>query len=380
MAWNTPGSSPPGSSGPGNNEPGPGGRRPQRPRRVGGALDDVLDGLRNLFGGGGGSMWRWVAIAVGLWLVFSTFVLVTEQERGVVLRFGRFDRVMQPGPHFKAPWPIETVTKVNAEQSNAYSDNVPVFTRDGNMVNVEINVQYRIGDPQRYLFGSRDAASVLEQAAQSAVREQVGRSDLDTVLNARTELTVNVRDHLQKALQAYRTGLVVTEFNLPNARPPDEVKDAFDEVQRARADKNTAINQAQAYAKRIVPEARGSAAGTRTTAEGYKAAVVARAEGDAQRFSLLVDQYKSAPDVTRKRLWLETVQQVLAENRTIVGGDSRQLIYVPMGDGGRGAQAASNAPVIATPELVAPEPGSTAGESGRPPRATTRPGREDEGR
>ena len=139
MAWNTPG-----SSGPGSNPSGPDGRRPQRPRKPGGGLDTFLDAFRGLFGGGGGgTVWRWVAVAFGLWLVFTTFVLVTEQERGVVLRFGQFARVMQPGPHFKAPWPIETVTKVNATQSNAYSETVPVFTRDNNMVNVEINVPPR---------------------------------------------------------------------------------------------------------------------------------------------------------------------------------------------------------------------------------------------
>jgi membrane protease subunit HflK len=237
-------------------------------------------------------------------------------------------------------------------------------------------VQYRIGDPQLYLFGSRDAASVLQQAAQSTVREQVGRSDLDTVLNARSELTVTVREHLQKALQDYRTGLVVTEFNLPNARPPDEVKDAFDEVQRARADKNTSINQAQAYAKKIVPEARGEAARTRTVSEGYRTASIARASGDAQRFSLLVDQYKTAPDVTRKRLWLETVQDVLAENHKIIGGDSRQLIYVPMA--GKGGSQAANAPLL-TPDVLSPTVTAEPANDTRPSR-TSRPSRDEDRR
>ena len=372
MAWNTPG-----SSGPGNSGNNPDGRRPQRPRKSGGIIDTLADTARDLFGGGGSAIWRWIAVVFGLWLVFSTFVLVTEQERGVVLRFGKFARIMDPGPHFKAPWPIETVEKVNATQSNAYSENVPVFTRDGNLVNVEINVQYRIGDPYLYKFGTRDADETLKEAAQSAVREQVGRSDLDTVLNARGELTVAVRDHLQKALQTYGTGLVLTELNLPNARPPDEVRDAFDEVQRARAEKNTAINEAQAYAKRIVPEARGDAARTRTVAEGYKTAIIARAQGDATRFSLLVDQYKSAPDVTRKRLWLETVQGVLSENRKIVGGDSRQLIYVPMEDK-RAAQTSANAPLL-TPEVLSPSVNAEATEPGRPSR-TPRPSREEDRR
>ncbi|HEY0502804.1 MAG TPA: FtsH protease activity modulator HflK [Lysobacter sp.] len=366
MAWNTPGS---------DNSGGSNGRPPRQRRPDGRGLDALLDPLRGLFGGGGGgSILRWVAIVVGLWLVFNCFVLVTEQERGVVLRFGQFSRVLQPGPHFKAPWPIERVTKVNATQSNAYSDTVPVFTRDANMVNVEINVQYRIGDPQMYLFGSRDADRVLKEAAQSAVREQVGRSDLDTVLNARSELTTTVRQRLQSSLQAYRTGLIVTELNLPNARPPDEVKDAFDEVQRAASDKTTAINQAQAYAKQVVPEARGEAARVRAEAEGYKTAAVARAEGDSARFSLLVDQYKGAPDVTRKRLWLDTVQEVLAENRSIVGGDSRQILYVPTGE--RRPTTTTGASPLLTPDLLTPmttEPADTA----RPTRPSRPTGREE---
>ena len=368
MAWNTPGS---------DNSGGSNGRSPRR-RPGGGGLDALLDPLRGLFGGGGGgggNILRWVGIVFGLWLVFNCFVLVTEQERGVVLRFGQFSRVLEPGPHFKAPWPIERVTKVNATQSNAFSDTVPVFTRDANMVNVEINVQYRIGDPQTYLFGSRDADRVLKEAAQSAVREQVGRSDLDTVLNARSELTVTVKQRLQASLEAYRTGLVVTELNLPNARPPDEVKDAFDEVQRAASDKTTAINQAQSYAKQVVPEARGEAARVRTGAEGYRTAAIARAEGDATRFSLLVDQYKNAPEVTRKRLWLDTVQEVVAGNRAIIGGDSRQLIYVPMADK-RGVPATVPSPLL-TPDLLAPPVGSEPADAGRPTRSPRPTGRDE---
>ena len=367
MAWNTPGS---------DNSGGSNGRNPRR-RPGGRGLDALLDPLRGIFGGGGGSggILRWVGIVFALWLAFNCFVLVTEQERGVVLRFGQFSRVLQPGPHFKMPWPIERVTKVNATQSNAYSDTVPVFTRDANIVNVDINVQYRIGDPQMYLFGSRDADRVLKEAAQSAVREQVGRSDLDTVLNARAELTTTVRERLQSSLQAYRTGLVVTELNLPNARPPDEVKDAFDEVQRAASDKTTQINQAQAYAKQIVPEARGEAARVRAGAEGYKTATVARAQGDAARFSLMVDQYKAAPDVTRKRLWLDTVQDVLSDNRTIVGADSRQILYVPIGER-RTPAPAPNSPLL-TPDLLAPPARTEPVETPRPARSPRPSGREE---
>ena len=350
MAWNTPGSDNSGGS-------DPSGRSPRRRQNSSNPLDDVLNRARDLFGGGGDGnshIVRWVALALGLWLVFNCFVLVTEQQRGVVLRFGQFARVLQPGPHFKAPWPIESVTKINATQIKTFGDNVPVLTSDENIVQVELNVQYRVSDPQRYLFGTRDADAFLQQAALSTVREQVGRSTLDTVLGARDALAVSARVQLQKSLDAYRSGLVVTELNLANARPPEEVKPAFDDVNSAQQDKDRLISEARAYAAQIVPEARGQAQRVRTVAEGYKTASVVRAQGDGDRFSLVVDAYKAAPDVTRKRLWLETVQEVLGGSRKIVGGDSRQLIYVPMAEKTGAKPAAAIGPPMLTPELLAP--------------------------
>lgn len=350
MAWNKPGGS----------DPTPSSRRPGR--GGGNPLGDLGNRLRGVFDGGGSPL-RWIGIAMALWLLFSSFVLVAEQQRGVVLRFGQFSRIMQPGPNFKLPWPIEQVTKVNATAIKTFDTTVPVLTSDENIVNVQINVQYRVGDPQRYLFGTRNADRVLEQAALSTVRENVGRATLDAVLGARNALAVSARDQLQKSLDAYRTGLVVTELNLQNARPPDEVKPAFDDVNSASQDRDRVISESRAYAAKVVPEARGQAASIRTAAEGYKTAKVARATGDSQRFSLLVDEYKSAPEVTRKRLWLETVQEVLTDSRKIVGGDSRQLIYVPMAGNadvttGSAAPAASAiVPIEATAE-DAPNPGA----------------------
>jgi membrane protease subunit HflK len=249
---------------------------------------------------------------------------------------------------------------------------VPVLTKDENIVTVSLNVQYRISDPRLYLFGSRNADEVLKQAAQSAVREQVGRSDLDTVLGVRGPLGSSAKERLQASLDSYRTGLVVTELNLPDARPPTEVQPAFDEVNSAQQVRESLVNQAQAYAAKVVPEARGEAARLRTTADGYKTAAVARATGDAARFSLLQEEYKSAPDVTRKRLWLETVQHVLAQNRKVVGGDGKQLIYVPM-PAQNGAPAAS-APAVLPNEIVMPAIQSTAPSipSERPARPTGR--------
>jgi membrane protease subunit HflK len=363
MAWNIPGGS------------GKDGRNPRQRSGPAGILDRIADPLRGLFGGSGGVS-RWLGVLVVLWLVFNCFVLITEQQRGVVLRFGQFARVLQPGPHLKWPWPIEHTIKVNATQSQAFNDTVPVLTRDGNMVSVELNVQYRVSDPKLFLFGTRDAKQVLEQAALSTVREAVGRSDLDTVLGARGGLIGSVNRQLQASLDEYNTGLVVSELNLQNARFPDEVKDAFDEAQRANADKTTAINQAKAYAAKIVPEARGEAAQRRTSAEGYRTAAIARATGDAERFSLLLDQYKLAPEVTRKRLWLETVQQVLSENRKVVGGDGRQLIYVPMP--AANSEAASVAPVLPA-DIAAPTVNATTGDA-RPERTARPPAREEPSR
>ncbi|RMH88353.1 FtsH protease activity modulator HflK [Lysobacter pythonis] len=359
MAWNKPGNGNSDNPTPPPRSSGGGGRNP---------LDGLLQQLRGLFDGG--NPLRWALVALALWLVFSSFVLVAEQQRGVVLRFGQFNRLMQPGPNFKLPWPFEQVTKVNATKIQTFDVTVPVLTSDENIVNVQINVQYRVGDPRQYLFGTRNADDVLKQAALSTVREQVGRAPLDTVLGARAALGVAAREQLQKSLNAYRTGLTVTELNLQNARPPDEVKPAFDDVNSAQQDKDRVISIARSYAAQVVPEARGQAASIRTAGEGYKAAKVARATGDAARFSLLVNEYKSAPEVTRKRLWLETVQEVLAENRKVVGGDGRQLIYVPMpGQGDASAAAApASAPVVVPAEPAVPAASAHSPRPERTPR------------
>lgn len=362
MAWNKPGG--------GDNERNPS-PSPRSPRGRGGNPGEALIGrLRGLFDGG--SPLRWLAIAVALWLLFSSFTLVAEQDRGVVLRFGQYVRTMQPGPNFKLPWPIESVRKVATTQVRTYSNTVPVLTADENIVNVSFNVQYNVRDPRQYLFGTREAEQVLEQTAISTVREQIGRSTLDTALNARGPLSSAAATALQASLDAYRTGLAVTEVNLQDARPPEEVKPAFDEVNSAQQMNERLVNEARAYAAKVVPEARGQAASIRTVAEGYKTAKIARATGDAERFNLVVDEYKSAPEVTRKRLWLETVQEVLTQNRKVLGGDGRQLIYVPMdGPASTGnAPASAAVPAAAVPVVEAATEQAGAARPGRQPRGT----------
>jgi len=374
MAWNTPGSK--GPDGPEDDRRG--GWKPNGGGNGGGGGWGGFPGqFRDLLDGG---VWRWVLLAVVLLLLFSSFQLIREQERGVVLRFGQFSRVLQPGPNFKLPWPIESVTKVNATEIKTFSHQVPVLTRDENIVNVELNVQYRVDDPREYKFGTENADQILQQAAQSAVREQVGRSDLNAVLNNRGPLATAARERLQASLNAYNTGLVVTGLTLPNARPPDEVKPAFDEVNGAQQVRERLINEAQAYAAKVVPEARGRAASTRTVAEGYKQAAISRATGDADRFTLLQQQYAGAPEVTRKRLWLETVQEVVSQNRRVVGADGRQLIYVPMADPAA-RTAPTQLPAMSLPSVLSQDNDNAASASAesmrnaeRSPRPTGREG------
>ncbi|MEN4903138.1 FtsH protease activity modulator HflK [Luteimonas sp. TWI1416] len=378
MAWNIPGKNKDNET-PDRRGSGGGDRNPWPPRRNGGrrgrggggAFDGLIDQLRGLFGGGGGgNPLRWIAVALVVVLLLNCFVLIGEQQRGVVLRFGQAARVMGPGPNFKLPWPIERVTKVDATTVQSYSNTVPVLTRDENIVVVSFNVQYRVGDPIKYLYGTRNAREMLEQTAVSAVREQIGRANLDAALNARGPLSTAAQESLQASLNSYQTGLAVTELNLQDARPPEEVKPAFDEVNSAQQMNEQLVKEAGAYAAKIVPEARGEAARIRAQAEGYKTAEIARATGDATRFSLLVDEYAKVPEVTRKRLWLDTVQQVLAKNRTVVGGDGRQLIYVPMAGGGASSQPA---PSLVPPEVLSPTVEATREAAQAPARSSQLP-------
>jgi membrane protease subunit HflK len=324
------------------NQPGKGKQNPWGAPSPGGGMDGILRRLRDMFGGGNPLMLLLPLLVV--LLLFNSFKLVDERERGVVLRFGRFDRIMTPGPNFKWPWPVETVTIIAATNLESLDDQVRVLTQDENIVDIKFNVQYQVRDPKLYLFGFRDDLSVdgrvtqgretVQNAAESAVREAVGNNTMDTVLFERTRLTDSAKRHLQDALDMYRTGLVVKVFSLQGARPPEEVKPAFDDAISAREDKNRIESEASAYASKVVPEARGTAARIKAESEGYRAATIAKAEGDARRFTMLVEQYRKAPEVTRKRLYLETMQQVLAANPKVMTGRNNNILYLPLNGAG----------------------------------------------
>jgi membrane protease subunit HflK len=284
--------------------------------------------------------------ALAFWCVFDGWQQIDERQRGVVLRFGKFERIMPQGLNFKWPRPIESVIKVNVTEVKNLSAQLRLLTRDENIVQIEFNVQYVAADPRAYLFGTREPDDTLRQAAESAVRDVIGSSLMDAVLTGeRAQLAAEVRKRLQATLDRYGTGLQVNVFNLQNARPPQEVREAFDDAISAREDRERIESEAEAYASRIVPEARGDAARIRTEAEGYKAAAIARSEGDAARFTLLVDEYRKAPEVTRRRLYLETMQEVLGRNTKVVVSDreGNNVLYLPLAPAGAGAAARSGA-------------------------------------
>ena len=344
------------------NQPGKGKQNPWGAPSPGGGIDGLVQRLRELFGGG--NPLSWLLPLLVLLLLFNSFKLVDERQRGVVLRFGKFDRIMTPGANFKWPWPLETVTIVDATRIETRDDQVRVLTKDENIVDIKFNAQYVVSDPRQFLFGFRDDLSVdgrvsqgretLQNAAESAVREAVGNNTMDTVLFERTKLTATAKQHLQESLDAYRTGLRVTGFTLQNARPPEEVKPAFDDAISAREDKNRIESEARAYASKIVPEARGLAQRIKAESQGYRSATIAKAEGDARRFSLLVEQYRKAPEVTRKRLYLETMQEVLASNQKVLSGRGNNVLYLPLNGAGAPAPGAA-APVSQLPPVrVAP--------------------------
>lgn len=335
-------------------------------------------------GGGGGSgaggIVLLVLAALTLWLAFDSVVVVEERERGVVLRFGKFERNMNPGLNFKFPRPIEDVLRVDFTTVRSVTEQARMLTRDENLVVLKFNVQYRVADPHLFLFGTRDPDDGLRQATEAAVRQVVGANTLDEILiGQRAVLVAQVREVLQTALNDYETGLEVSDVNFQEVEPPQEVKAAFDDAIAAREDKERLIREAEAEASRIVPEARGHAARITLESEGYREVTIARAEGESSRFSLLVDQYRLAPEVTRKRLLLETMQEVLANNPKVmidVQEGSQSMLYLPLdrilqdrqqGQGGTGGTPrAAAAPTPSTdPARVSLEPRRDSRTAGR---------------
>jgi len=368
MAWN--------QQGPENKDPWGQGNGQKGPPDLDQVIRDLQKKLSGLFGksssrgGGGGSgggkgkglsLGRTggslLAIVVaGLWIA-SGFYVVDQSEQGVELRFGKYQEVKPAGLRWHMPYPIELVEIVNVQQVRTvevgYRTREGGTTRDGatqlvlvprealmltadeNIIDIQFAVQYNIRDPRDLLFKvSEPADQVVRQATESAVREIVGRSSMDFVITGgRAEIAFETRELLQTILDRYETGITVRAVEMQNAQPPAEVKDAFDDAVRAREDEERLKNEAEAYANDIIPKSRGAAARIVQEAEAYKESVIATSQGEASRFLQVLEEYNLAPGVTRDRLYLEAMEEVLSRSTKLMvdqGSNSNNVMYLPL--------------------------------------------------
>jgi modulator of FtsH protease HflK len=317
--------------------------------------------LNNLFGGkggdggtpsGGGSGFTGgrnvVGILIGIlalvWIA-SGFYIVDTGQRGVVLRFGKFIETTDPGPRWHLPWPIESREIVNVDQVRTvevgYRNTVKskvlkeslMLTDDENIIDLQFAVQYLLKDPVEFLFVNRGPEEAALHIAETAMREIVGKNKMDFVLyEGRAEIATRAKLLMQEIHDRYKTGISISQVTLQNIQPPEQVQAAFDDAVKAGQDRERLKNEAEAYANDVVPRARGLASRLKEEAEGYKLAVTANAEGEASRFSQISAEYQKAPQVTRQRIYLDTMQTVMNNTSKVVvdqkGGNS--LLYLPL--------------------------------------------------
>ena len=292
----------------------------------------------------GGGLGLLLIVVLLVWLA-SGFYIVDAPQRGVVLRFGKYVESTQPGPRWHLPWPIESAEVVNVSGNRSieigYRNNVKskvlkeslMITDDENIIDIQFAVQYVLKDPEDYLFNNRDPDATVMQAAESAIREVVGKSKMDFLLyEGKEQATTSVRKLMQDIIDRYKTGITISRVTMQDSQAPEQVQAAFDDAVKAGQDRERQKNEAQAYANDIIPKARGSASRLMQEAEGYKQSVIANGEGEASRFRQIVTEYNKAPSVTRDRLYLDTMQQILSNSSKIVvdqksGGN---LLYLPL--------------------------------------------------
>ena len=288
-------------------------------------------------GSGGGSVFSGAllgvvaVVALVVWALMG-FYQIDQQERAVVLRFGKYLETVQPGLQWNPPL-IDEVISVNTTKVRAASLREIMLTQDENIVEVKLSVQYVIIDPKAFVLKVRDPERSLQHAAQSALRHVVGGTSMDLVLTeGRAKIGVDVNIRLQEYLDMYETGIQVSKVTVDESKPPGQVQAAFDDVIKAREDEERVKNEAQAYANGIVPEARGGAQRQLEEASAYQEEVIANAEGQAERFNRLLAEYEKAPDVTRERLYLDAVQAVYSNTNKVMvdveGGNN--IMYLPL--------------------------------------------------
>jgi len=336
MAWNEPG---------GNNQDPWGGRKGggnDGPPDLDEAFKKVQEKINGLFGGGGkssgGNGGLSGASFVAMLIIFSLVYLalgvyqVNEQERAVVLRFGLYNQTKGPGLHWNPPL-VDNVTTVNVTRVRLHSTKGEMLTEDLNIVEVNLSVQYSIADARDFVLKVRNPESSLAQASDSALRHIIGSSEMHSVLTeGRERIAIDVATRLQSYLDHYSTGIQIEKVNVEETNPPNQVQEAFDDVNKAREDEERSKNEAEAYANGIIPEARGKAQRTIEEANAYKAQVVARSQGEAQRFKKLLTEYNKAPKVTRERLYIDAMQEVLSNSSKVMvdveGGNN--MMYLPL--------------------------------------------------
>lgn len=353
------------SGGGGNNQGGPWGQGPNRPRGGGGGggnggppdLEEIIrrsqDRFRNVLPGGiNGGVIAILALVVLAFVGIQSVYTVQPDERGVELRFGKpKDEVSMPGLHFHF-WPIETVeiVKVTEQQQNigarATSTTAAtgvMLTGDQNIVNVQFSVLYTVSDPKSYLFNVDAPAQTLQQVSESAMREVVGRRPAQDIFrDNRQAIAADVRAIIQATMDGYGAGLSINAVAIEDAAPPREVADAFDEVQRAEQDEDRFVQEANQYANQKLGAARGQAAQIVEEATAYKGRVVNEAKGEAQRFISIYDQYRTAPEVTRERMFIETMEQVLKNSNKIIIDEKQGVVpYLPLNEIMRGNTGAA---------------------------------------
>ncbi|MCG1034053.1 FtsH protease activity modulator HflK [Bacillus amyloliquefaciens] len=364
MAWNQPGNNgqdrdPWGSS---NNQGGNSGGNGNKGGREQGPpdLDDIFRKLSKKLGGLGGGKGTGggtgqgprphmggrvvgivAAAAVIIWAA-SGFYTIKEAERGVVTRFGKFSHLVEPGLNWK-PTFIDDVTAVNVESVRELAASGVMLTSDENVVRVEMNVQYRVTDPERYLFSVTSADDSLRQATDSALRGVIGKYTMDRILTeGRTVIRSDTQRELEETIRPYNMGITLLDVNFQAARPPEEVKAAFDDAIAARENEQQYIREAEAYTNEVQPRANGQAQRILEEARAYKTQTVLEAQGEVARFAKILPEYKAAPEITRERLYIETMEKVLSHTRKVLVNDSKggNLMVLPLDQMLKGSSAA----------------------------------------
>ncbi|MEM0653304.1 FtsH protease activity modulator HflK [Klebsiella huaxiensis] len=364
MAWNQPGNNgqdrdPWGSS---NNQGGNSGGNGNKGGREQGPpdLDDIfrklskklggLGGGKGGLGGGsgsqgprgpmGGRVVGIVAAAVVIIWAASGFYTIKEAERGVVTRFGKFSHLVEPGLNWK-PTFVDNVQAVNVESVRELAASGVMLTSDENVVRVEMNVQYRVTDPERYLFSVTSADDSLRQATDSALRGVIGKYTMDRILTeGRTVIRSDTQRELEETIRPYNMGITLLDVNFQTARPPEEVKAAFDDAIAARENEQQYIREAEAYTNEVQPRANGQAQRILEEARAYKTQTVLEAQGEVARFAKILPEYKAAPEITRERLYIETMEKVLSHTRKVLVNDKgSNLMVLPLDQMLKGAGA-----------------------------------------